>query len=224
MSATAPVRRPTALHFPTQSPPLGTPQRKPPASSRPRLVLVSQRRPTAGRLPFLIVVGVLLVGGLVGVLLLHTVAAQDAYRANTLQQRLATLTDQEQRLSTLIESDSSPQALRQRAVALGMVPTTVGKFHRMHDGRTVGVQTPVYVAPPAPIVTHHAASAGAKKHSAAAGKAEAKTGKAGAKTGKAGTKTGKAGTKTGKAATKTGKAGATGTRTPKHHPHHTAAP
>jgi hypothetical protein len=205
VSATAPVRRPTALRFPTQSPPPGTPQRKPPTSSRPRLVLVSQRRPTAGRLPFVILVGVVLVGGLVGVLLLHTVAAQDAYRANTLQQRLATLTDQEQRLSTLIESDSSPQALRHRAVALGMVPTTVGKFHKVHDGRTVGVQTPVYVAPPAPIVTHHAASAGAKKHSAAA-------------------KTGKAATKTGKAATKTGKAGATGTRAPKHHPHHTTAP
>jgi hypothetical protein len=34
-----------------------------------------------------------------------------------------------------------------------MVATTVGSFHKLHDGRAVGVQTPVYVPPPAPVAT-----------------------------------------------------------------------
>jgi hypothetical protein len=109
----------------------------------------------AGRLPFLIVVGAVLVTGLVGVLLLHMLAAQDAYRATALQQRLATLSDQEQQLNMTVESDSSPETLRARAVALGMVPTTVGNFHKLKDGRAVGLQTPVYIPPPPPPVPTH---------------------------------------------------------------------
>jgi cell division protein FtsI (penicillin-binding protein 3) len=78
-------------------------------------------------------------------------AAQDAYRANHLQQRLTTLTDAEQRLSRIVESDSAPAALRQRAKTLGMVPATISGFHKLRDGRAVGLQAPVQ--PPAPIVT-----------------------------------------------------------------------
>jgi hypothetical protein len=112
------------------------------------LVLVSQRRPTAGRLPFLIVVGGVLVIGLVGVLLLHMVAAQDAYKANAMKQRLAALSDQEQQLDSIVEADSSPDALRNRAAAIGMRPASVTKFHKLRDGRALGVQTPVYLPPP----------------------------------------------------------------------------
>jgi hypothetical protein len=212
MSAAAPVRRPSALRLPVQ-PAEPTPSPRKPPTSRPRLVLVSQRRPTAGRLPFLIVIGLLLVGGLVGVLLLHTVAAQDAFRATALQQRLATLTDQEQRLSTVIETDSAPQALRARAAALGMVPTTVGKFHRMHDGRTVGVQTPVYPPPTTVQATSTTAGTTGKQTSGAAGGGKATTP---AKAAKTTTTTGKAG----KTATTTGTAGAGATDTagsPAHH-------
>jgi hypothetical protein len=153
VSAAAPLRRPAALRLPATAPPRATPQRKPVAASRPRLILVSQRRPTAGRLPFLIVVGAVLVTGLVSVLLLHMLAAQDAYRANAMQQRLATLTDQEQQLSNTLEADSSPSALRRQAVALGMRPTAVNSYHQLRDGRAIGVQTPVVITPPAPPVT-----------------------------------------------------------------------
>jgi hypothetical protein len=147
MTTAAPLRRPTA-----PPPPVAPADRKPPTAPAPRLVVVSPRRSPASRLPFLILVGAIMVVGLVGVLLLHMLAAQDAYRANHLQQRLTTLTDAEQRLSRLVDSDSAPAALRQRARALGMVPATISGFHKLHDGRTVGLQAPVQ-PPAAPTVT-----------------------------------------------------------------------
>jgi hypothetical protein len=103
-------------------------------------------------LPFVILVGSVLVGGLVAVLLLHMAAAQDAFRITGLQQRLASLTDQEQQESQLVAADSAPSALQARAVALGMEPTKITSFHRRPDGRALGVATPYYVAPPAPRV------------------------------------------------------------------------
>lgn len=110
-------------------------------------MLVSPQRTTAGRAPFLIVVGAVLVGGLVAVLMLHTLAAQDAFRLSGLQQHLATLTDEEQQQVQVVAADSSPTALQARAVTLGMVPSALTKFHRRPDGRAVGIQTPVYVPP-----------------------------------------------------------------------------
>jgi hypothetical protein len=98
-------------------------------------------------LPFVIVVGAVLVGGLVSVLLLHTLAAQYAFRITGMQSRLTTLTDEAQQQSQVVAADSSPIALQHRAAALGMVPTSITAFHRRVDGRAVAVQTPVYVAP-----------------------------------------------------------------------------
>jgi hypothetical protein len=159
MSATAPVRRsaprhaPAAMHLPETALSRVAQPSKSASLPRPRLVLVAPHRTTAGRLPFLIVVGTVLVGGLVAVLLLHMVAAQDAFRVTGLQQRLAVLTDTEQQEAQLVAADSSPTALQARAVALGMVPSAITKFHRRAGGRAVAVQSPVYVPPPAPPVS-----------------------------------------------------------------------
>jgi hypothetical protein len=173
MSATAPVRGPAQLHRPgTLLLPPTVPAHKPSILPRPRLVVVAPQRTTAGRLPFLILVGAVLVSGLVGVLLLHTIAAQDAFRVNSLQQRLATLTDQEQQEAQLVAADSSPSALESRAAALGMEPTIITAFHRRSDGRAVGIQNPVYIAPPAPKLTKKQKAAA---HKAALAKAKAKT-------------------------------------------------
>jgi hypothetical protein len=149
MSAIAPARRPAALP-PSLSPRSVPAQHKPTGVPRPRLVLVSQRRTTAGRLPFAILVGGVLVVGLIGVLLLHMIAAQDGFRATALGDRLNTLTLQEQALQQKVEFDSSPGTLRQNAANLGMVPSSVGLYHQLNDGRAVGTQTPSYVAPVAP--------------------------------------------------------------------------
>jgi hypothetical protein len=157
MSAIAPARRPSVLP-PSLSPRSVPNLEKATGLPRPRLVLVSRRRTTAGRLPFAILVGGVLVMGLIGVLLLHMVAAQDGFRATALTQRLNALTIQEQALRQAVELDSSPSKLRQNAANLGMVPTSVGSYRQLNDGRAIGTQTPVYVAPPAPPVTKTAKS------------------------------------------------------------------
>jgi cytoskeletal protein RodZ len=184
MSAAAPLRRPVALRQPAA---LLKPAAGKVASARPRLVLVSQRRTSAGRLPFMIVVGSVLVVGLVGVLLLHMFAAQDAYRANALQQRLTTLSEAQQQAQSVVDADSSPTVLRAQAAALGMVPTGVTSFHKLKDGRAIGLQTPIIVAPPAPPVTTKKTATSSKAGSSKAG--SPKAGAAGsAKQGAAGTK------------------------------------
>lgn len=211
MSATAPLRRPAALRLPASAPSRTT--ATPKASGRPRLVLVSQRRTTAGRLPFIILIGGLLSLGLVSVLLLHMLAAQDAYRANTLQKQLASLTDQEQQVATAVEADSSPSALRARAAALGMRPATVTSFRQLKDGRAIGLQTPIPAAPSVTQTTATTTSATATKASTA-GKTAGKSTVNPAKT----VKTAKPATTNGTAATGKATRKATGTTTAtKHH-------
>jgi cell division septation protein DedD len=106
------------------------------ARSRPKLVVVASRR-VVGRTPFVVLVGTLLLAGLIALLMLHTLAAQDAFRQTSLQQRLATLTDAEQHLEQQVQLDSAPDALRVRAKALGMVPSVVTGYHRLPNGRVI---------------------------------------------------------------------------------------
>jgi septal ring-binding cell division protein DamX len=123
------------------------------ASRRPALQLVAGR--LAGRsarrrrLPFAVLLGVTLLGGLVGLLLLHTLAAQDAFRLEALQARQAALADSEQQLAVVEQRLESPAALAARARALGMVPTqTITSVHRGRHGRLIGVAPAVAAATP----------------------------------------------------------------------------
>lgn len=140
MSATYPLRKPA------QAKP-----RRAVAPTRPRLVVIaSPKHRTVARGPFLMLVGGLMLGGLLSLLMLHTLAAQDAFQQTTLQHKLATLTDQQQQLEQQVQNDSAPAALEARARALGMVPSTITSYHRRPDGRTVAhiaPLTPVYTAP-----------------------------------------------------------------------------
>jgi hypothetical protein len=99
-------------------------------------------------LPFAILLGAILVGGLVGLLLLHTMSAQDGFQVNALKQKVAALVDQEQHLELVNQRLAAPHALLAKATALGMRPSTVQSFHRVGPGRAVGLQVPV-TPPPA---------------------------------------------------------------------------
>ncbi|HTR69767.1 MAG TPA: hypothetical protein VMH41_06010 [Mycobacteriales bacterium] len=144
MSAIAPARR---LAPPPRPPEVAieqTPRR------RVRIVAVAPSGSSAGRLPFLILIAGLLVTGLVGVLLLHMMAAQDAFRVSAQQRTLAALTDQEQQVAQQVAADSAPATLRARARRLGMVSSQVTRFRQLKNGRTVAVQTPVAAPPVTP--------------------------------------------------------------------------
>ncbi len=111
------------------------------------LRLVPQRRSTAAKAPFVVAVVVLLVGGLLGLLLLNTVVAQDAFRLHDLQQQGRVLGDREQALAKQVQALQAPGAISSRALALGMVPGGVPVFLRLPDGAVLGAATAPGLAP-----------------------------------------------------------------------------
>lgn len=117
-------------------------------SHRPSLRLVAARPFTAARLPFAIFIGAILATGLVALLLLHTMAAQDAFRLQALQHESAALDDTEEQLAVANQQQEAPAKLGARARALGMVPTgSIAYVDLHHRGKVVGV---VQAAPPPP--------------------------------------------------------------------------
>jgi hypothetical protein len=215
VSATTPLRRAAAIPAPVRTRGNGRTHqgvrvaRAPVTPSpRPRLVPVVPARPSAGRLPFLVLVGALMVVGLVSVLLLHTVAAQYAFRITAQQQRLASLTDEEQQEAQLVAADSSPVALHARAIALGMVPSALTHLRPRAGGRAVGRAVPVY-APPPPVP----AMTSSKKSGTASSKAG---------TSKASTSAASGSGNAAKSASSTGRHAPTH-HSPKPHGHHSGA-
>jgi outer membrane murein-binding lipoprotein Lpp len=193
----APLRRASGASSPIPAP------RPPRETARPRsraqLSVVAPGAPVAGRTPFAVLVGGILLAGLMSLLLVHTLAAQDAFRVHDLNQRLASLKDTEQQLAVSAQQAASPTALRARAEALGMRPSQVDGYRHAKDGRVVGTLTaiplPVIAAPPTPTATtaaghtprHRPSTKPAHQASSAPGTAAAGT-KAGATAGtKAGT-------------------------------------
>ena len=124
-------------------------------TARAALRLVATRPLTAARLPFAIFIGAILAGGLVALLLLHTMAAQDAFRLEALQQRSADLDDVEEQLAVAEQQEQAPAELAARARALGMVPTGSIAYVDLHrHGKIVGVvRAAALPPPPPPVVT-----------------------------------------------------------------------
>lgn len=154
--------------------PLRAPVRTP---QRPPLRVVEPATTSAGRIAFAILVGGILASGLVVLLMLHTLAAQDAFRLHDLQRRAATLSDAEQQLAVADQQAQAPSTLAARAKALGMVPTGSLRFTKRRNGVIVAVA--VGVLPPAsapkPATTPSAsAKATASPSSAASAKKAAK--------------------------------------------------
>src|SRR4051812_37486617 len=78
--------------------------------SRPALRVVPRRQVIAGRVPFAILVGGVLGAGLIALLLLHTMAAQDAFRLHDLQRQVSELSDTQQQLEVTTQQMQAPAA------------------------------------------------------------------------------------------------------------------
>ena len=140
------------------------------------LRLVPQRRSSAAKAPFVVAVVVLLVGGLLGLLLLNTVVAQDAFRLHDLQKQGRVLGDREQALAKQVQALQAPGSISDRALALGMVPGGVPVFLRLPDGAVLGSVTapgsaPAPVRPAAPAAPRPGVAASAKPGPATPGAA-----------------------------------------------------
>lgn len=109
------------------------------AVERARLTVVPRRRTRAPRVPFVSLVSLVLLGGVVGLLLFNTSMQQASFAATALEQQASTLSAREQTLRMELDVLRDPQHVAERAQALGMVPATSPAFLRLSDGKVVGV-------------------------------------------------------------------------------------
>jgi hypothetical protein len=109
-----------------------------PSAPRPSLRLVPRRRTQAPRAPFIAVLVLLLGGGLLGLLTLNTMLAQDAFTLHSLQQQSDELAAREQVLQREVAAREVPAALAARATSLGMVPNEFALFIDLKTGRVLG--------------------------------------------------------------------------------------
>jgi len=94
------------------------------------------------RTTFVILLVSLLIGGLIGLLMLNTVLARDAFVLDSLKADGRELADREQALQREVELLRAPQSLAVRATELGMVQAGPPAFLRLADGAVLGAPVP----------------------------------------------------------------------------------
>jgi len=108
----------------------------------PRLRVAPPPPVIVARAPFIAVILVVVVSGVLGVLLVNTKINENAIRLGTLQERQSTLDVQEQQLRKEIAQQEAPGNLAARARKLGLVESGPPAFIRLPDGRVIGVPQP----------------------------------------------------------------------------------
>jgi len=99
--------------------------------------------PVAGpRVPFVVMIVVLVMAGVVGILALNQKINENAFRLDKLRAEQAQLDRQEQDLNQQIAEKEAPGNLASQARKLGLVPAGAPAFIRLPDGRVVGVPQP----------------------------------------------------------------------------------
>ncbi|MFB9314927.1 hypothetical protein [Nocardioides plantarum] len=140
MSSTAPQRRSDQVRTRTSSSPTSSPTSSPagPARGRVRLAAVPRLRSRAPRVPFVALVSLLLLAGVVGLLLFNTSLQQASFTAQRLQDQSDVLTAREQALSTELDRLRSPARLEALACKLGMVIGSSAGVIDVRTGKVVG--------------------------------------------------------------------------------------
>ena len=122
------------------------------AVERARLTVVPRvRRSRSPRVPFVTLVSLLLLGGVVGLLMFNTTMQQNAFAATALEQQASDLTSREQTLQMELEVLRDPQVVAEKARALGMVDGGPPAFLAA-DGSVKGVPMPATLANRVPIL------------------------------------------------------------------------
>jgi len=109
------------------------------AVERARLTVVPhRRRARAPRMPFVTLVSVVLVGGIVGLLCFNTQMQQASFAATTLEERAANLTAREQTLHSELQALRDPQHVAVLAAQAGMVAPQSACTLRLGAGSASG--------------------------------------------------------------------------------------
>lgn len=131
------------------------------APARPRRATPTGRRPMPTLAPWTPFVGLVcgvIAAGLLGLLLLNTVLAQDAFVSSSLQTQAARLAEQEAALRDQLARAAAPMALAKQAKAEGLVPAGDAPAFLAPDGTVRGkpaaAPTPIAKkAPPSAVAT-----------------------------------------------------------------------
>ena len=112
------------------------------AVERARLTVVPRQRKAAPRVPFLVLVAVVLLGGVVGLLLFNTSMQQAAFATTALEEQARTLTAREQTLKMELDVLRNPQRVAEQAQRMGMVPAHNAAYLQLPSGKVLGEPAP----------------------------------------------------------------------------------
>src|SRR5437763_11800619 len=137
-----------------------TDRRHPVAMTRGNTALAPERRPTTNtktkpalrvappapvsvaRAPFVALVLVVVIAGVLGILVLNTKINENAFTLNHLQDQQNHLDQQEQQLDQHLADLESPNSLRAAALRLGLIDSGTPAYLPLPNGQTVGVPQP----------------------------------------------------------------------------------
>lgn len=108
------------------------------AVERARLTVVPRTRTQAAKVPFVSLVTLLLLGGVVGLLLFNTSMQQSSFTATALEQRAMLLSAREESLGMQLEDLRDPQVVARKAQQLGMRVPAAPLFLDLSDGSVEG--------------------------------------------------------------------------------------
>jgi len=126
------------------------------AVERARLTVVPRRRVRAARVPFVTLVTLVLLGGVIGLLLFNTSMQQASFATTSLEDQASSLSAREQTLRMELDVLRNPQHVAEQARKMGMVTAGSPAFLRLSDGKILGQAAPpdptqnVRIVPPAP--------------------------------------------------------------------------
>jgi hypothetical protein len=106
------------------------------AVARARLTVVPRRRVRAARMPFVTLVSLVLLGGVVGLLCFNTQMQQASFAATSLETQSNNLAAREQTLHDELQALRNPQNLAAKAQAAGMVVPQSSCTVRLADKTT----------------------------------------------------------------------------------------
>jgi len=112
------------------------------AFERARLTVVPRRRTRAARMPFVALVSMVLLSGVVGLLLFNTSMQQASFAATDIQNQADTLEARQQSLEMQLAKLRDPQTIALKAQRMGMVLPSSPAVLDLRSGKVLGDPSP----------------------------------------------------------------------------------
>jgi len=122
--------------------PARKPVTEPEPQARPTVTVVPPLPVSAPRAPFVTLMLVVVIVGVLGILVINTKINENAFRLHDIKAQQGDLDRHEQRLQLEIAEKASPGNLAAAARQLGLVRADSPAFLRLPDGRSLGVPRP----------------------------------------------------------------------------------